>query len=107
MGNYNDVLMEQLADAGDGHYAYVDNLTEARRIFVEELTGTLFTLGREAKAQVEFDPAVVSRWRLLGYENRDIADDRFRDPTVSRRDRRRRHGDRGVRGQAPGGRVAQ
>ena len=82
MGNYNDVLMEQLADAGDGRYAYVDDLTEARRIFVEELTGTLFTLGREAKAQVEFDPEVVSRWRLLGYENRDIADERFRDPTV-------------------------
>jgi len=82
MGNYNDVLMERLADTGDGRYAYVDTLPEARRIFVEELTGTLYTVGREAKAQVEFDPTAVSRWRLLGYENRDIADDRFRDPTV-------------------------
>lgn len=82
MGNYNDVLMERLADTGDGRYAYVDTLPEARRIFVEELTGTLYTVAREAKAQVEFDPAAVSRWRLLGYENRDIADDRFRDPTV-------------------------
>jgi Ca-activated chloride channel family protein len=82
MGNYNDVLMERLADSGDGRYAYVDDLKEARRIFVEELTGTLLTLGHDAKAQVEFDPDVVSRWRLLGYENRDIADHLFRDPTV-------------------------
>jgi len=82
MGNYNDVLMEQLADAGDGRYAYVDALPEARRIFVEELTGTLMTIGSEAKAQVDFNPDVVSRYRLLGYENRDIADERFRDPTV-------------------------
>ncbi len=82
MGTYNDVLMERLADTGDGRYAYVDTLPEARRIFVEELTGTLYTVAREAKAQVEFDPATVSRWRLLGYENRDIADERFRDPTV-------------------------
>jgi Ca-activated chloride channel family protein len=82
MGNYNDVLMEQLADAGDGRYAYVDDLDEARRLFVEELTGTLFTIGSEAKAQVEFNPDVVSRYRLLGYENRDIADEDFRDPTV-------------------------
>ncbi len=82
MGNYNDTLMEQLADTGNGRYAYVDELGEARRIFVEELTGTLLTLGHDAKAQVEFDPGVVSRWRLLGYENRDIADHLFRDPTV-------------------------
>jgi Ca-activated chloride channel family protein len=82
MGNYNDVLMERLADTGDGRYAYVDSLAEARRIFVEELTGTLMTVARDAKAQVEFNPEVVSRYRLLGYENRDIADERFRDPTV-------------------------
>jgi Ca-activated chloride channel homolog len=82
MGNYNDVLMERLADRGDGRYAYVDTLEEARRIFVEELTGTLQTIARDAKAQLEFDPAVVARWRLLGYENRDIADERFRDDTV-------------------------
>jgi Ca-activated chloride channel family protein len=82
MGNYNDVLMEQLADTGNGRYAYVDALPEARRIFVEELTGTLLTLAFDAKAQVEFNPDVVARYRLLGYENRDIADERFRDPTV-------------------------
>ena len=82
MGNYNDVLMEQLADQGDGNYAYVDTLAEARRIFVENLTGTLQTIASDAKVQVEFDPGVVSRYRLLGYENRDVADHRFRDDTV-------------------------
>jgi Ca-activated chloride channel family protein len=82
MGNYNDVLMEQLANTGNGRYAYVDALPEARRIFVEELTGTLMTIGFDAKAQVEFNADVVSRYRLLGYENRDIADERFRDPSV-------------------------
>lgn len=82
MGNYNDALMEQLADRGDGAYAYVDDLGEARRIFVENLTGTLQTIARDAKVQVEFDPEVVARYRLLGYENRDVPDERFRDDTV-------------------------
>ncbi len=82
MGNYNDILMEQLADRGNGRYAYVDTLTEARRIFVENLTGTLQTIAAEARAQVEFNPEVISRYRLLGYENRNIADERFRDDTV-------------------------
>ncbi|MEM1205136.1 MAG: von Willebrand factor type A domain-containing protein [Acidobacteriota bacterium] len=82
MGNYNDVLMERLANQGNGRYAYVDGIEEARRIFVTSLTGTLQTLAAEARAQVEWDSEVVSRWRLLGYENRDIADERFRDDTV-------------------------
>lgn len=82
MGNYNDVLMEQLADQGDGSYAYVDTLDEARRIFVENLTGTLQTIASDAKVQVEFNPETVSRYRLIGYENRDIADHRFRDDSV-------------------------
>ncbi len=82
MGNYNDALMERLADTGDGRYAYVDALPEARRIFAEELTGTLLTVARDARAQVDFNPETVARYRLLGYENRDIADERFRDPTV-------------------------
>jgi len=82
MGNYNDVLMERLADTGNGRYAYVDTLDEARRIFVEELTGTLQTLAAEARVQVEFDPESVTRYRLLGYENRDVPDERFRDDTV-------------------------
>jgi Ca-activated chloride channel family protein len=82
MGNYNDVLMEQLADDGDGFYAYVDDLEEAERLFVLGLTGTLFTIARETKIQVEFDPAAVERWRLIGFENRAIADEDFRDDTV-------------------------
>ena len=82
MGNYNDTLMETLADQGNGRYAYVDTLDEARRIFVDDLTGTLTTVAAEARAQVEFDADVVSRYRLIGYENRDIADERFRDDTV-------------------------
>lgn len=82
MGNYNDVLMETLADHGDGTYHYVDRIDEAKRIFRENLTGALQTLGRDAKVQVEFDPAVVTRWRLLGYENRDVADQDFRNDAV-------------------------
>ncbi len=82
MGNYNDVLMEQLADTGNGRYAYVDTREEAQRIFVENLTGTLLTIAIEARAQVDFNPRVVARYRLLGYENRDIADERFRDDSV-------------------------
>ena len=82
MGNYNDILMEQLANDGDGSYYYVDTLLEARRIFVDDLTGTLQVIARDAKVQVEFNPEVVSRYRLLGYENRDVADDDFRDDTV-------------------------
>jgi Ca-activated chloride channel family protein len=82
MGNYNDVLMEQLADKGDGRYAYLDTIDEARRVLVEELEGTLETIAKDAKVQVQFNPEVVARWRLLGYENRDIADDKFRDDSV-------------------------
>lgn len=82
MGNYNDHLMEQLADKGDGRYAYIDGIDEAKRVLVEELTGTLQTIAKNAKVQVDFNPAAVSRYRLLGYENRAIADERFRDETV-------------------------
>lgn len=82
MGNYNDVLMEQLADKGDGRYAYIDSLDEAKRVLVEEVTGTLQTIAKDAKVQVEFNPAVVARYRLVGYENRAIADERFRDDKV-------------------------
>lgn len=82
MGNYNDVLMEQLADQGDGFYTYVDTLSEARRIFVENLTSTLQVIGMNAKIQVDFNPEVVSRYRLVGFENRAIADEDFRDDRV-------------------------
>jgi Ca-activated chloride channel family protein len=82
MGNYNDVLLEQLADQGDGFYAYINGLDEARQLFVEELTGTLQAVALDAKVQVTFDPDVVAAYRLLGYENRAIADEQFRDPRV-------------------------
>lgn len=82
MDNYNDTLMEQLADNGDGFYAYVDDIDEARRLFVDDLTSTLQTIAMDAKVQVEFNPEVVSRYRLVGFENRDIADEDFRDNRV-------------------------
>ena len=82
MGNYNDILMEQLANNGDGNYSYVDTLDQARRIFVENLTGTLQVIARDAKVQVDFNPEVVSRYRLLGYENRRVADQDFRNDAV-------------------------
>ena len=82
MGDYNDQLMEQLADNGNGNYAYVDTLEEARRIFVQNLTGTLQVIAKDAKIQVVFNPAVVSQYRLLGYENRAVADADFRNDRV-------------------------
>ena len=82
MGNYNDVLMERLADTGNGSYAYVDTLSEAKRIFVENLTGTLQLIAKDAKIQVDFNPEVVSRFRLLGYENRRLDHEQFLDDTV-------------------------
>jgi Ca-activated chloride channel family protein len=82
MNNYNDTLMEQLGDKGDGHYAYVDTLDEAKRVFVDNLTGTLQVVARDTKVQVEFNPEVVKSWRLLGYENRDVADKDFRNDAV-------------------------
>ena len=97
MGNYNDVLMEQLADTGDGSYAYVDTLTEAKRIFVENLTGTLQLIAKDAKIQVDFNSEVVSRFRLLGYENRRLDHEQFRDDTVDAgRSRIRASGNRPV-----------
>jgi len=82
MGNYNDVLMEQLANKGDGTYHYVQKLLDAERVFRQNLTGTLQNVGREVKTQVEFDPGRVARWRLLGYENRDVADEDFRNDAI-------------------------
>ncbi len=82
MGNYNDILMEQLANDGDGTYHYVDSLTEARRVFVDNLVGTLQNIAKDTKVQVDFDPEVVRSYRLLGYENRDVKDEDFRDDTV-------------------------
>ncbi len=82
MGNYNDVLMEQLANDGDGQYFYVDTKAESERVFVEDLTGTLLTIAKDAKVQVEFNPEAVLAYRLMGYENRDVADEDFRNDEV-------------------------
>lgn len=82
MGNFNDVLMEQLANQGNGFYAYVDDLDEARRVFVEDLTSTLQVIALDAKVQVDFNPDTVSYYRLLGYENRALADQDFRNDEV-------------------------
>ncbi|MCB9176299.1 MAG: von Willebrand factor type A domain-containing protein [Caldilineae bacterium] len=82
MGNYNDALMEQLADHGEGSYHYVDDRREARRIFGENLTATLQLVARDAKVQVEFNPKTVWAYRLIGYENRDLADRDFEDDRV-------------------------
>jgi Ca-activated chloride channel family protein len=82
MGSYNDVLMERLADMGDGHYAYVDKLDEAKRIFVEQLTGTLEVIAKDVKLQLEFNPEAVERYRLLGFENRALRKEDFANDRV-------------------------
>jgi Ca-activated chloride channel family protein len=82
MGNYNDILMEQLADQGNGFYAYIDSMEEARKLFVHDLVSTLQLIALDAKIQVVFNPQVVSRYRLIGFENRAIADEDFRDNRV-------------------------
>jgi Ca-activated chloride channel homolog len=74
--------MEQFADDGNGNYVYVDTIEVARRVFVENLTGTLRVIAKDAKVQVDFNPAVVSSYRLLGYENRAVADADFRNDTI-------------------------
>jgi len=82
MGNYNDVLIEQLATKGDGTYYYIDDVNEAKRVFVEQLTGTLQVIAKDVKIQVEFDKNRVSRYRLIGYEKRDVKDEDFRNDKV-------------------------
>jgi Ca-activated chloride channel family protein len=74
--------MEQLADNGNGNYAYVDDLDEAQKLFVEDLTSTLQVIALDAKIQVDFNPDVVAYYRLIGYENRDVADQDFRNDAV-------------------------
>jgi len=82
MGNYSDDTMEQLADRGDGFYAYLDTYEQAEALFGARITSLLTVVAGDAKAQVRFDPALVSSYRLLGYENRDLADDDFTDDAV-------------------------
>lgn len=78
-GNYKDARMESLADKGNGNYAYVDGAREARKVFVEELGGTLTTVAKDVKLQVEFNPSRVQAYRLIGYENRALATEDFAD----------------------------
>jgi Ca-activated chloride channel family protein len=82
MGNFNDVLLEQLADDGNGTYAYIDDMDEAQRQFVDNLTSTLQVIALDAKVQVDFNSDVVAYYRLVGYENRAVADQDFRNDTV-------------------------
>ncbi|MBB6094804.1 Ca-activated chloride channel family protein [Povalibacter uvarum] len=81
-GNYNDKLLERLADAGNGNYSYVDSLSEARKVLVSELSSTLFTIAKDVKIQVEFNPAEVAEYRLIGYENRMLAREDFNNDKV-------------------------
>ena len=81
-GNFNDRDMERLADHGNGNYAFIDNEGEAERVLVTNLSGTLLTIAKDVKIQVELDPEVVANHRLIGYENRDIADEDFRNDAV-------------------------
>ena len=78
-GNLKDSKMEQMADKGNGHYAYIDSFREAQKVFVQEFGGTLFTVAKDVKIQVEFNPARVQSYRLLGYENRTLAREDFAD----------------------------
>jgi Ca-activated chloride channel family protein len=77
MGNYKDSKMETLADKGNGNYAYIDNITEARKTLISEFGGTLFTIAKDVKLQVEFNPAKIQAYRLLGYENRALNKEDF------------------------------
>lgn len=79
MGNYKDAKMELLANKGNGAYAYIDSLSEARKVLVKEVGGTLLTIGKDVKIQVEFNPAKVESYRLIGYENRLLKDEDFKD----------------------------
>lgn len=77
MGNYKDSKMETLADKGNGNYAYIDNITEAKKVLVNEFGGTLFTIAKDVKLQIEFNPAKVQAYRLIGYENRMLKNEDF------------------------------
>jgi Ca-activated chloride channel family protein len=81
-GSYDDTLLEQLANKGDGNYVFIDGPAEARRVFVEEMAATLQTIASDVKIQVEFNPQRVRRYRLIGYENRAVADKDFRNDAV-------------------------
>ena len=81
-GNYNDAMAERLADVGDGNHAYIDTLREARKVLVEEMQSTLLTIARDVKIQIEFNPAQIAEYRLIGYENRVLANEDFANDKV-------------------------
>lgn len=81
MGNYKDDRLEIIANKGNGNYAYIDNIQEARKVLVSEFAGTLFTLAKDVKLQIEFNPARVQAYRLIGYENRRLNNEDFNDDT--------------------------
>ena len=81
-GNYNEAMMEQIADHGNGNYAYIDSPREAQKVLDQELASTLFTIAQDVKIQVEFNPAYVSEYRLIGYENRLLAEQDFDNDAV-------------------------
>src|SRR5690606_28353717 len=87
-GNLNDAMMEAITNSGNGNYYYIDNLTEARRVLVGQMSGTLATIAKDVKLQVEFNPQKVSRYRLVGYENRMMPNPDFDD---DRKDRSEEH----------------
>ncbi len=81
MGNYKDNKMQKLADSGNGNHAYIDNIREAKKVLVNEFGGTLFTIAKDVKLQLEFNPTKVSGYRLIGYENRLLDKEDFNDDT--------------------------
>ncbi|MBY0393860.1 MAG: VWA domain-containing protein [Novosphingobium sp.] len=81
-GNYNEAMMEQIADHGNGNYAYIDSALEARKVLAEQMSSTLFTIAGDVKIQVEFNPAAVSQYRLVGYENRALREEDFNNDKV-------------------------
>ncbi|MDA0348533.1 MAG: VWA domain-containing protein [Verrucomicrobia bacterium] len=81
MGNYQDASMEELSNKGNGNYGYVDSFKEARKVFVDDMLGTLYAIAKDVKIQVEFNPAKVAQYRLIGYENRILAKEDFNDDT--------------------------
>ncbi|MFT5141000.1 MAG: Ca-activated chloride channel family protein, partial [Rhodothermales bacterium] len=81
-GNYNDHMLEQLADEGNGNHAYIDRLSEAQKVLVDELSSTLLTIAKDVKIQIEFNPSTVSEYRLIGYENRILNEEDFNNDKI-------------------------
>lgn len=82
MGNHNDAMMERISNSGAGNYAFVDTIAEAKKVLADQVAGTLFTVAKDVKIQIEFNPAVVSAYRLIGYENRVLSKEDFNDDKV-------------------------